>query len=307
MERLVFWLTRAVVEVFRWIPFWMLYRLSDGLAFVLQYTVRYRRRVVWENLQRAFPNKAPRELASIARATYRNLTDVMLETLKSYTLPVAEIQRRSRPVNPEVVNRHLDQGKCVILSGGHYANWEYTGVSMPPLFHGATITVYKPIANRYTNDFVNRARGRVGMVMISMEETFSAMRQRKERQEPAVFILLADQSPSNRKGAHWVRFLERDTASLPGVDVLARRMHFPVVFFWVKRTRRGFYEVYFSDLNTAPEHAREGEISQTFAQALENTIRQKPEDWLWTHRRWKMKRTDDLSLSVSEETSRRGR
>lgn len=291
MDRLSFWLTRLAVELFRWMPFWLLYRLSDALAFLLWRVVGYRRRVVWENLQRAFPEKTPEQLTALAREVYRNLTDVMLETLKSYTLPVAEIQRRSRPVNPEVVNRHLDAGKSVILCGGHYANWEYTGVSMPPLFRGATITVYKPIANRYTNAFVNHSRGRVGMLMVRMEETFSAMRLRKAQNAPAVFILLADQSPSNRKGAHWVRFLGQETASLPGVDVLARRMHFPVVFFHVKRQRRGYYEVYFSDLNDAPELTKEGEITQAFAKTLETIIRHKPEDWLWTHRRWKMRRT----------------
>ncbi|MCS7035545.1 MAG: lysophospholipid acyltransferase family protein [Saprospiraceae bacterium] len=303
MKRLSFWLTRAAVELFRWVPFWLLYRLSDLLAFVLHRVVGYRRRVVWENLQRAFPDKTLDQLAPIVRGAYRNLTDIMLETLKSYTLPVAEIQRRSRPVNPEVVNRHLDAGKSVILCGGHYANWEYTGVSMPPLFHGATITVYKPISNPYTNTFVNQSRGRVGMIMVSMDETFAAMRQRKAQNAPAVFILLADQSPSNRKGAHWVRFLNQDTASLPGVDVLARRMHFPVVFFYVKRIRRGFYEVHFSDLNDAPEQAQEGEITQAFAHALENIIRQKPTDWLWSHRRWKMKRTEPSTPDVVHPTS----
>ncbi len=292
MKLLLFWFTRAVVEVFRGVPFWLLYRLSDGLAFFLCCVVRYRYRVVWDNLQRAFPDKAPQELASLVRKVYRNLTDVMLETLKSYTLPVEEIQRRSRPINPEVVNRHLDEGRSVILCGGHYANWEYTGVSMPPLFHGKTITVYKPITNPYTNTFVNQSRGRAGMIMISMEETFRTMRQYKESQEPAVFILLADQSPSNRKGAHWVRFLNQDTASLPGVDVLARRLDFPVVFFQVFRKHRGFYEVYFKDLNTAPKQTIEGEITQTFAQTLEQIILQKPEDWLWTHRRWKMRRAE---------------
>lgn len=303
MERLSFWLMRAAVELFRWMPFWLLYRLSDLLAFLLQRVVGYRRRVVWENLQRAFPDKTPDQLAPIVRGAYRNLTDIMLETLKSYTLPVAEIQRRSRPINPEVVNRHLDAGKSVILCGGHYANWEYTGVSMPPLFHGNTITVYKPIANRYTDAFVNRSRGRVGMIMVSMDETFPAMCQRKAQNAPAVFILLADQSPSNRKGAHWVRFLGQDTASLPGVDVLARRMHFPVVFFYVERKRRGFYEVYFADLNDAPEQANETEITQAFAQKLESVIRQKPEDWLWTHRRWKMKRTQAAAPEVVQPTS----
>ncbi|MCS6929841.1 MAG: lysophospholipid acyltransferase family protein [Saprospiraceae bacterium] len=302
MERLSFWLTRLAVEIFRWMPFWLLYKLSEVLAFVLRRVVSYRRRVAIQNLQRAFPGLSAAEMAVLLRAVYRNLSDIVLETLKSYTLPLTEIQRRSRPVNPEVVNRHLDAGKCVILCGGHYANWEYTGISMPPLFHGTTITVFKPISNRYLNAYVNSSRSRAGMQMISMEETLAAMQRCKRQAIPAVFILLADQSPSNRKGAHWVRFLGQETASLPGVDVLARRMKFPVVFFWVERKRRGFYEVHFADLNDKPENAAEGEITQAFARALENVIRQKPENWLWTHRRWKIEQENSTSRGALDIT-----
>ncbi len=290
MERLTFWLVRLAIQGFRFIPFPVLYGLSNALAFVLQYLIGYRRDVVRQNLRRAFPDKSPTERSRIAREAYRNLADITLETLKSYTLPAAEIQRRCRPVNPEVVNTHLKAGKSVILCGGHYANWEYTGVSMPPLFDGPTVTAYKPISNRYLNAFINRSRERAGMRVVPMEETFAAMRQYKADGIPAVFILLADQSPSHRKGAHWVRFFGQETASLPGVDVLARRMAFPVVFFHVQRIRRGFYEVHFADLYPTPEGAEEAHITQSFAYALQQVIERQPAHWLWTHRRWKMQR-----------------
>lgn len=292
MDFIGYFFTRLLAELFRFVPFWLLYRLSNGLAFVLYRVAGYRRQVVWDNLRGAFPEKSDAELAAIVHKSYRNLTDVTLETLKSYTTSIAEIQRRCLVRNPELINKYLDRGQSVILSGSHYNNWEYTGISMPPKFHGATVTAFKPISNKRVDAYVNQTRARTGMVMVSMEDTFKAMRQRQNAQEPAVFILLADQSPSSRKSAHWVSFLGRDTASLPGVDVLARKFHFPVLYYHVRRLRRGFYDVELYEICADPDQAPEQSITQAYARRLENIIRQQPENWLWSHKRWKMKRDE---------------
>ena len=289
MHRIGYLLTRLVAEIFRLIPFPLLYGLSNGLAFLLRAVVRYRTTVVYDNLRRAFPEKPEAEIKQIARASYRNLTDVTLETLKSYTMPLAEIQRRCPPVNPELVNRYLDRGQSVILAGSHYNNWEYTGISMPPAFHGTTVTAFKPIANKLIDTYVNWTRARTGMVLISMDSTFAVIRQREREQQPSVYILLSDQSPSSRKSAHWVDFLGINTASLPGPDVLARKFRMPVLYYHVRRLRRGFYEVEFSELSTDPATAGEMEITQAYARRLETFIREQPANWLWSHKRWKMK------------------
>lgn len=290
MQRIGYFFTRLAIELFRIVPFWLLYRLSDGLAFLLHRIIGYRREVVWDNLRRSFPEKTEAELAIIARRSYRNMTDVMLETLKSHTMPVREIERRCVSRNPELLNRHLDHGQSVILSGAHYGNWEYSGIAMPPCFHGTTVTAFKPIANRLTDDYVSRARARTGMVLVPMEETFTVLRRREQQGLPSVYLLLADQSPSNRKTAQWVPFLNQDTPHLPGIDVLGRKFRMPVVFYRVRRVRRGFYEVDYFDICPDPAAANETDITRAFAQRLESVIREKPEDWLWSHKRWKMKR-----------------
>lgn len=290
MQRIGYFFTRLAIELFRIVPFWLLYRLSDGLAFLLHRIIGYRREVVWDNLRRSFPEKTEAELAIIARRSYRNMTDVMLETLKSHTMPVREIERRCVSLNPELLNRHLDRGQSVILSGAHYGNWEYSGIAMPPCFHGTTVTAFKPIANRLTDDYVSRARARTGMVLVPMEETFTVLRRREQQGLPSVYLLLADQSPSNRKTAQWVPFLNQDTPHLPGIDVLGRKFRMPVVFYRVRRVRRGFYEVDYFDICPDPAAANETDITRAFAQRLESVIREKPEDWLWSHKRWKMKR-----------------
>lgn len=292
MHWIGYFFTRVLIEAFRFVPFWLLYGLSDVLAFFLYRVVGYRRDVVWNNLRRSFPEKTDDALMKIVRQSYRNLTDVMLEAMKSYTMSIPEIIRRCPVRNPELVNRYLDQGQSIILSGCHYNNWEYTGISMPPTFHGTAVTAFKPISNKLMDAYVNHTRERTGMVMVDMEGTFTAMRQREREHLPSVFILLADQSPSSRKSAHWVSFLGQDTASLPGVDVLARKFNFPVLFYEVRRLKRGFYEVEFSEICAKPAEAEPTSITQAFASKLESIIRREPGNWLWSHKRWKMKREE---------------
>ena len=157
---------------------------------------------------------------------------------------------------------------------------------MPPAFHGATITAYKPMTNKKMDAYMNRARSRQGMEMIAMDEVFRTMR--KRAQDSTVFILLADQSPSSRKSAHWVNFFGRETASLPGADVLGRKFNMPVLYYSATRVKRGYYKIRFQELLPDPSQASEQEITRLYAAMLEADIRNRPEQWLWSHKRWKM-------------------
>lgn len=283
-----YFLLRIVVEIFRFVPFRVLYIFSDFFAFLLFRIIGYRKKVVFENLRRAFPEKSEDEIQRIARLSFQNLTDVALETLKSFTAPIAELERRCPCRNPEVVNQYLDCGQAIILTGSHLCNWEYTGLTMPPKFHGATITAFKPLTNKILDRYLNQRRSRTGMEMVSMDDMFKAMRKRGG--DATVFILLADQSPSSRKSAHWVEFFGQDTASLPGADVLGRKFNFPVLHYNVRRLRRGFYEIHFVELCPEPANAGETDITRAYVRRLESEIRAQPESWLWSHKRWKIRR-----------------
>ncbi|MBV6443355.1 MAG: hypothetical protein DYG98_01305 [Haliscomenobacteraceae bacterium CHB4] len=279
---------RIFIEIFRLTPFGVLYVISDGLAFFLFRVIGYRKKVVLDNLRRSFPEKKEDEIRRLAQLSYRNLADTTLETFKYFTAPIAEIRRRCPVLNPEVVNHYLDRGQPVILAGSHYNNWEITGITMPPTFHGATITAFKPLTNKIIDRYLNSSRSRTGMEMVSMEDMFKTMRRRAE--EPVVWILLADQSPSNRRSAHWVEFLGQDTASLPGADVLARKFNFPVLYYHTRRVKRGYYEVVFSEIWKKSAEAAEMDITRAYARHVENIIREQPENWLWSHKRWKLRR-----------------
>jgi len=286
MQRFGYLSLRLVSELFRFLPFWAMYILSDGLAFLLHRVIGYRKQVALENLRQSFPEKTESEIQTILRRFYRNLTDVTLETLKSNTMSLTELDRRCPVRNPEKINFYLRQGQSIILTGAHFNNWEWAGFTIPMKTEGITTTAYKPLTNKLMDSFVNRNRARGGMQMVSMEELFGAMR--RQRDVPSAYILVADQSPSSRKSAHWVNFLGRPTASLPGADVLARKFGYPTLHFHVRRLRRGFYAVEYREVWLQPELAEPTDITRAFATMLEADIRAQPESWLWSHKRWKM-------------------
>ena len=288
MQRFGYFALLFAVQLFRFIPFGVLYRLSNGLAFLLFRVIGYRKKVVLDNLKRVFPDKTDVEIDQIARLSYRNLTDLTLETLKGFSMSKAEIERRCPCLNPALVNAYLNRGQSVIISGSHYNNWELACLSIPNGFHAPAITVYKPLTNRIIDRYFNQNRARGGMQMVNMEAVFSAMR--KRRAETAAWMLVSDQSPSSRKSAHWVNFLGQDTASLPGVDLLARKFDFPVLYFHIERVRRGFYQLTYEELWPKPSEASEMDITRAYTHRVEREIYARPENWLWSHKRWKIVR-----------------
>jgi KDO2-lipid IV(A) lauroyltransferase len=280
---------QIAIQLVRFIPFGVLYALSDGMAFLLRRVFNYRKKVVYNNLKNAFPDKSEKEIQDIIVKTYKNLTDVTLETLKTYTMSLSDIEKRCVILNESLMHQYFEAGKSVIVGGAHFSNWEYSGLTMPVNLGRPLWIVYKPLTNKILDVFVNQKRMRTGSRLIAMDEVFSVMRKQKD-DGPAAWIFLSDQSPSSRKSAHWVTFLNQDTACLPGIDVLARKFGYPVVYYHIRRIKRGFYELEYSHLVPDPTKAAEQEITQAFATFLENKIIETPENWLWSHKRWKIKR-----------------
>jgi Kdo2-lipid IVA lauroyltransferase/acyltransferase len=152
---------RLLAFLFRFIPFRGLYALSDLMAFVLYRVLGYRKKVVMDNLRRVFPKKKEAELQKLARGSYRNLCDITLETIKSFSMNQAERWQHCPIKNPELVNAFLEKGQSVIISGSHYNNWELACLTIPMAFRGGNaVTVYKPLSNRIMDAWMNQNRAR---------------------------------------------------------------------------------------------------------------------------------------------------
>jgi KDO2-lipid IV(A) lauroyltransferase len=272
------------------LPYRILYAFSDFLKFILQHVVGYRKEVVEDNLRKAFPEKSPEELMSIKNLSYKNLSDMLIEGIRAFTISKKQAVRRFHIRNPEILEPFRKKGQSVMLVLGHYADWELAVLAAPfYLPYENLITFYKPLKNPYTNKYINKNRSRTGVMLISISVTAATFK--KFKNDPSIYVLVADQSPSNPHKAYWVPFLNRDTAFLHGPENYAKKYDLPIVFADIQRVKRGFYETELSILTTESKDLPEGEITRLYARKLEEVIYKKPEDWLWSHKRWKHTRT----------------
>lgn len=267
------------------IPFFLLYGVSDFIRFFLFKVFKYRRTVVETNLRESFPDRSEKEIQELVSKFYTNLSDVLIEGIKAFTMTHKQVIKRHHVVNPEVVDPLTEAQRSFIAVPCHYGNWEWGSMSGSLQLPQQNVVFYKPLNNKWVDKFVRWSRAKYRSNLVSVYKTARVFQQYAPNN--SVFIMASDQSPSNIRKAIWVKFLGRDTAFLHGPEVYARKFNLPVVFVDIQRIKRGFYELELSLITDNPSELNEGEITQRYAKKLETAILNKPENWLWSHRRWK--------------------
>lgn len=272
------------------IPHWLLYRLSDLAYVILYYGVKYRRKVVYENLRRSFPEKAEAEIDQIARRFYRHFCDMMLETFKVFTLSEKQVLKRYHLENPELLQPFYDQGKSVIAYVAHYSNWEYliSLVLVLPSFKASTF--YQRLSNPFVEKLMRSMRERYGLSTIELKQSFRTLLNYQKEGVLTYTFIFGDQSPTKKSGKHWTTFLHQDTAFLVGAERIARKLNMAVVYPVMYKVKRGYYRLSFQILSEDAGQEAPGVLIEKYAKALEENIQIDPALWLWSHRRWKLKK-----------------
>jgi KDO2-lipid IV(A) lauroyltransferase len=273
------------------LPFSVLYLFSDLLYVVLYHFVSYRKEVVIRNIRKSFPHLSHKEHIGIMKKFYVHLCDVIVETFKSFTISEFEIRRRMVLQNPELLNSYYSKGKSLILAGGHYNNWEWIATGIDQQIEHHSIAIYKTLSNKFFDEKMRSTRGKFGLEMISTKRVAEVFEAKKNELTATIFAI--DQSPSNPKKAHWITFLNQDTACLYGTEKYAKEMNFPVLYGVVTKVKRGYYTLRFEVVTDMPQETPPGWITETTNKLLEKDIIATPEFWLWTHKRWKHKRPID--------------
>lgn len=273
------------------LPFALLFVVSDVLAALLYHVVRYRRRIVRDNLERSFPEKSTAEIRGIERRFYRWFTDYFFETVKLLSMSEAEACRRMRFANPEIVMRAFAEGQSVATLLGHHCNWEW--LSTATYFMGSDRRlglIYRPLRDA-TFDRVFRAiRSRHGGVPVPAKDILRYLLRYKSEGTLSLFGYIADQSPRYVNIHLWLPFLNRETGVFTGAERIIRKMHDAVFYIEMSRPRRGYYVCTFHEMTRAPQSLPEGELTRRFFALLEATVRRDPSHYLWTHNRWKRTR-----------------
>ena len=277
------------------LPFWMLYLLSDFLYFVLYRIIGYRTKVVRQNLSNSFPEKSEKEILAIEAKFYSHLCDLVVESLKAFSISLEDAKTRMKDRNIEVVNQHFKQGRQVVLVWGHYGNWELFAITIGATTAHKTLALYTPLKNKFINEKITESRSKYGLGMLSITEIKSKLNDINS--DLYAIIFGADQSPRKSQRAYWMKFLNQETGIQFGTEKFAKEFNAVVIFTNIYKVKRGYYELQYDVITEQPNEEAVGFISKTHTKMLENVIQQQPEYWLWSHKRWKHKRPEGEVLN----------
>lgn len=275
-------------------PFWVLHGISDIIFFIVFYLTGYRKKVVMENLRKSFPEKTEAELKKICRQFYHHLCDVIVETLKLMTISKAEFRKRFEfmPYALSVFNEFERNQQSVIGVMGHCGNWEWGAIAHQFYFKQIITGVYHPLSNKNFDAFMLKLRGRMGGNIVAMNNLLRELLRLRQNKIATTVGLIADQTPPP-ESAYWITFLNQDTPVFSGPEKIAKKFNYPVVYVSVKKIKRSYYQMDATVITMTPNGLEEGEITRLHAAVLEKNIREQPQFWLWSHRRWKHKKPAD--------------
>jgi len=256
------------------------------MYFILFRVMGYRKPVILDNLSKSDISVSTKERDVLLGKIYKNLTDIIIEGIKSFTMSRQQILRRHKLINPELVEPYFKSGKSLIIVTGHYCNWEWGSLSAGLQTPYNIVAFYKPMSNRWVDRFMRWSRSRYGTTLAPIYETTKTFENFKNT--PTIFLMAADQSPAKADKAYWIDFLGRKTAFLHGPEKHARINNIDVMFVEIQRIKRGKYEMTLSLVAENPGKFADGEITSGYAKKLESVIRTNPANWLWSHKRWKL-------------------
>lgn len=294
LQALVFWVYYSILRLFTMLPLRIQYIFADILYFLLLIS-GYRKKIVRNNLKNAFPEKSKKERKEIERKFYRHLADNLLESVAQLGFSKEEISRRFRFKNPDLINQYAHLGQSVLLATAHYANWEWFA-SFPLLSPFKVLAIYKPLRNPFIDKLFIAIRERTGAIACPMEDVVRKIYYYRDKTIPTLTYFIVDQRPLRKSIGYWGIFLHQETPFYLGIEKIARKTNFPVFYMKVDKLARGYYEAEFILLSEKPALNKPFEITQKHIRLLEEIIRQRPELWLWSHRRWKHKRRPDETL-----------
>jgi Kdo2-lipid IVA lauroyltransferase/acyltransferase len=277
-----------MIKFFSRFPMRALYAFGGFLYLLAFYVVRHRQHVIRGQLATVFPGSSDREREAIHKQFLRNFCDVFMEVLKSVSMSEADMRARVRILNVDVARTYLEAGQSVMFVTSHLGNWEW-------LLHGMILQLgfpvdaaYKPLHDAWAERLMLKVRSRFGARLVPAKELLADIL--KRRAIVRAMAMNADQAPVSTDKRYWTRFLGQDTAFYIGAEQIARATRLPVIYVVMRRVRRGYYEVELRPLWDGREVTEPNTIMERYARACESDVLKSPADWLWSYRRWRLKK-----------------
>lgn len=294
-------LTFAIVYPFAWVlsrlPMRFLYTISDVLFVFVYYVFKYRKKVVANNLNLVFPEKTQKEKQIISKKFFRHFTDLFMETIKAISISEKEILKRYTYKNPEVAKKYISEGRSIAFVSAHQGNWEWFSCS-PIILNCRGKGAYTSIGNTYFDKIVKDSRERFGFICYESAKTAKALYQDYKNQLQSIYLLISDQSPQLEHTTYWKEFLGIKVPFHVGAETLSKKFNLVVINSATKRIKRGFYETEFTIISDKPKEVKAHEITDKYILLTEQLIKEQPEFYLWSHRRFKHRDRYDEWLKI---------
>ncbi|MUP46877.1 lipid A biosynthesis acyltransferase [Gramella sp. BOM4] len=287
MQGLVFWIVYPLLWLISILPFRLFYAFSDLVFFLVYHVFGYRRKTVQQNLNLVFPEKDDNEIKRIEKEFYIHMCDMFLEMIKSISISEEELQKRFTFKNEDYLRELESKNKSLIIMCGHYASYEWMIAIQLLGLKFQAYGIYKRIRNKYFDNLVKKIRGRFDGILIT---TYKATETVQKNQQAGVlghYAMIADQSPKLNRAKAWIDFLGITVPVFEGSERLARKLDMNVAYLHVEKVGRGYYETWLKPITEHASQEPDHYITKTFIRMLEEQIREKPEYYLWTHKRWK--------------------
>ncbi|WP_130735875.1 lysophospholipid acyltransferase family protein [Flavobacterium sp. J27] len=290
MQLLLYILLYPILYLISILPFKLFYLFSDIICFLVYRVVGYRKKVVRENIALALPLLSKKERLDIEKKFYSHMCDMFLEMIKTMTISKKEIQKRFKITNLDVYLELEKKNKSIALLCAHYASYEWL-ISMNYYIHYKGYGIYKKIANTYFDRLVHKIRSKFKANLITTKESIKVMEYNQRNNILGIYGFASDQSPKYSHRMHWYQFMGIETPIHIGAELLAKRLNMNVVFLKTKKIKRGYYEATLEIMTEDARSIPNYEISEAFIRKVEEQIYEAPEYYLWTHKRWKHKKS----------------
>jgi KDO2-lipid IV(A) lauroyltransferase len=292
-ENLKYLPLNLMVHALAWMPFWVLYSLADICFVILYYIVGYRKKVVRRNLAESFPEKSEAERRIIERKFFRHFADYVVETIKLLHVSDEAMKRRMTFSNVDVIDDAVKNGQSVVCYFAHIGNWEWApSITLCSRFipdrDAAFCQIYRPLRNQWFDAFMLRLRSRFGSQSLPKRRAFLDLLRYRKAGMPTITGFMSDQKPSHGDALHILNFLNHPTAMITGTETVCKRLDAVPVYWHMTKPSRGHYHIEVVDMRNAAQTDSAYPLTDLYAQLLEKNIRQQPELWLWSHKRWKI-------------------
>ncbi|WP_326983772.1 lysophospholipid acyltransferase family protein [Chryseobacterium sp. MYb264] len=279
-------------------PLKILYIFSDIMFFLNYYFVGYRKNVITQNLKNSFPHKSDEEIEEIKKKFYRNFSDYLVETVKSFSISETESRVRMQHINQELFQEAKEEGKNVIMLAGHVFNWEWINAFAKVIPQDHCHPVYRKVNSDFWENQMKKVRNKFGNEALEANEVIRNILRNKNNGSSA-YMFVADQTPHFASVTYGLEFLNQRTPVFLGYDKLATRLDLAFIYCEMKKVKRGFYQVNYHRIYPDGEKFEEYEVVKKFHKLLENTLNKRPDNYLWSHRKWKYQ--DSIKTYGSEK------